>query len=101
MLRRKRKDWEAELGKLATDPEFPCNESFSTQAEFWTLLYFDISPLGFFSCCPRLDVEGLDMIQEIILWHLPSDCTLGVEGNLSVRSPRTLRVGSDSRESLQ
>lgn len=43
------------------------NESFSTQAGFCTSLYFYIFLLGFFSSCPSLDVEGLDVVEETVL----------------------------------
>lgn len=67
MLKRKEKGGETEPGKLATDPKFPCNESFSTQAGFGALLCFYISLSSFFSSCPRLDVERLALVQETVL----------------------------------
>ena len=42
------------------------NWSFSTQTRFSALLCFYISLLSLFSCS-RLDVEGLDIMQEKIL----------------------------------
>lgn len=94
-----RKGWETELSRTAADPECPCHESFSAQAGLRALHYFYISLLTFFSSCPGLDVEGLDVIQEIILVAFAFWLHSRDRGESWEAGVPELRAGSDSRDS--
>lgn len=88
------------LASLLLTHSFPMNWCFFTQAGFSALLYFFISLLVFFSSCPRLDCEGIDIAPETILVAFAFWLHSRLRGNLR-SGVLKLRAGSDSKVTLE